>query len=375
MGQITANKQLPAQQQSNQQQLLALCEQAPPQGFLERGFAQEHWNVLTGQLFPEAKDPNAVLLLLDYCKVRKLDPMQKVFHIVPMKRNGKDVDTILPGVAYYEIVAHRTGQFAGKTPAEYGPLKKHFFKEHKWAQGGYVPTGREISVEAPEWCMVTIKKIVQGVVCEFSSDPIYYTEFAAIAKSTGFPNDNWRNKPRMMMGKCALAAALRLAFPEEVGNLQTREEMEGREVYDEAGEPMPEVTDIRKDAATQVLAQAGQRRRQKAQDKPAPQKQAEEIVEGEVVQQQESASDTAEQQKAEAAEDDDALISPEKWAWLMNQGLPLEWRTPDIERLSCRVFKLPPEDAKVITNKQARRLAAMIAKYPPAKLLEDKAGA
>lgn len=361
----TADRQLPMQ----------LSKQEPPQAFLERGFRREHWNVITQQLFPECRNPDTIVLLLDYCKVRNFDPMQKVFHIVPMKRNGEDCDTILPGVAYYEIVAHRTGQFAGKLPAEFGPSKKHVFKEQKWSQGGYQPTGRELIVDAPEWCRVAVKKIVGGQVCEFWSDQIFYSEFVALAKSTGYPNDNWRNKPRMMMGKCALAAALRVAFPEEVGNEPTAEEMEGREVYTDDAEPAPEgVKDLRQDPATQALASAGQRRRQTAAKKEElpPPPTTTEVVTAEVTEVAEEKLKTQAEVAAEkAASNDDVLITPEDWARILVAGQPNGWMSIDLERLACKKFSLPAEDAKCVTNKQGRQLGAMVTKYQPAFLLPE----
>lgn len=353
---------------------LSITEEAP-QAFLSRGFQQHDWNVITKQLFPEAKDPNAILLLLDYCKVRKLDPMQKVFHIVPMKKNGKDVDTILPGVAYYEIVAHRTGQFAGKEPAEYGPVKKFVYKEKFYDQASraYKFSGKEVVIDAPEWAIVRVKKIVQGVVCEFASDPIYYQEFASIAKSTGLPNDNWRNKPRMMMGKCALAGALRVAFPEEIGNEATAEEMEGREIYTSDAEPMPENTrDLTKDPATQALAAAGRKNRTTKKEEPAAQQEAEgpgeETVDAEVseVKEEDKLPTQAEvaQAKADPA-DPNRIITAEEWAQVINAGHPKGWLSVDISRLSAKQFKVDQDAAAFITVKQAAMLKNVVKKYGP----------
>src|SRR5256885_16005138 len=45
---------------------------------------------------------------------------------------------------------------------------------------------------------------------------------------TDVPNEMWSNRPVGQLEKCAEAGALRRAFPEEIGNALTAEEMEGQ---------------------------------------------------------------------------------------------------------------------------------------------------
>ena len=47
---------------------------------------------------------------------------------------------------------------------------------------------------------------------------------------SGAPNDRWKRSPFGQIEKCAEAAALRLAFPEEIGNDYAAEEMEGQSI-------------------------------------------------------------------------------------------------------------------------------------------------
>jgi hypothetical protein len=53
------------------------------------------------------------------------------------------------------------------------------------------------------------------------------------------PNEMWANRPVGQLEKCAEAGALRRAFPEEIGNALTAEEMEGQPTIEGAA-PAPD---------------------------------------------------------------------------------------------------------------------------------------
>ena len=79
--------------------------------------------VLQNSLYPGA-NINSVRLVLSYCQAAGLDPMQKPVHIVPMydRNQGGMRDVIMPGVNLYRTPASRTGQFAGMSEPEFGPM-------------------------------------------------------------------------------------------------------------------------------------------------------------------------------------------------------------------------------------------------------------
>jgi phage recombination protein Bet len=56
---------------------------------------------------------------------------------------------------------------------------------------------------------------------------VYFDEYVQLVK--GKPTEMWLRKPRIMLGKCAEAAALRMAFPEELGGVHAPEEMQDEE--------------------------------------------------------------------------------------------------------------------------------------------------
>ncbi len=70
--------------------------------------------------------------------------------------------------------------------------------------------------------------MVEGQKCAFNAK-VYWEEAFASDKA-GLPNTMWQKRPRGQLDKCVEAAALRKAFPEELGNTYVAEEMEGRTI-------------------------------------------------------------------------------------------------------------------------------------------------
>jgi phage recombination protein Bet len=196
-------------------------------------------DVLRSSLYPGAADAS-IKMVIGYCQATGLDPMQKPVHIVPMKvstgqkdQYGNDIkanrDVVMPGIGLYRINASRTGQYAGVSEPEYGPTRALEFQKEVWVDG---PTGKrqktlmQASIEYPEWCRVTVDKLVDGHICHFTATE-YWLENYAEKGDSGAPNTMWAKRPRGQIAKCAEAQALRKAFP-EVGSAPTAEEMEGK---------------------------------------------------------------------------------------------------------------------------------------------------
>ena len=177
---------------------------------------------LKSSLYPGASDAS-VDLVLSYCKAAGLDPMQKPVHIVPMwdgkAREMRDV--VMPGIGLYRTNAARTGQFAGMSEPEFGPMVTE--------QLG----NREVTF--PEWCKVTAyRQLPSGHVAEFTAVE-YWVENYAIKggkEQDQSPNAMWSKRVRGQLAKCAQAQALRMAFPEATGAGPTAEEMEGKSIIE-----------------------------------------------------------------------------------------------------------------------------------------------
>ena len=197
------------------------------------GVDQAGWRALIDAVWPGAKSADAVALALSYCKARKLDPFKKPVHIVPVWNSalGREVESVWPGIGELRTTAFRTGHFAGCDATEFGPDKAFTFSgrvkagKDKWED-------RTIKLTAPEWAQITVYRIVGGQRFAFPGPRVYFLAAYGRKGKSEIPNDKWEQMPSYMLEKVAEAAALRKAFPEEMGDMQTAEEMEGRQVVD-----------------------------------------------------------------------------------------------------------------------------------------------
>ncbi len=177
-------------------------------------------NVLASSLYPGAA-MESIRMVIGYCRAAGLDPMQKPVHIVPMwdRNAGRMRDVIMPGVNLYRIQAARSGQFAGITEAEYGPMIET-------AIGGQ-------DIAFPEWARVTVSKLLSnGTIGEFTAKEYWLENYAVKGgkEKSIAPNAMWTKRPRGQIAKCAAAQALRSAFP-EIAAQYTAEEMSGKDIH------------------------------------------------------------------------------------------------------------------------------------------------
>jgi phage recombination protein Bet len=188
------------------------------------------WAVLVNAIFPSASSTDSVVLALNYCKARKLDPLKKPVHIVTTwdERQGRNVETIWPSIGEHQITASRTGEWAGLEKPVYGPDRTQRFTAYrKVKERGQERWEREdFDLSFPESCSVTVYRIVKGAPRAFTEEVFWLESYARVGRS-GAPNAMWRKRPRGQLAKVAKAAALRAAFPEE-GAGPTAEEMEGQ---------------------------------------------------------------------------------------------------------------------------------------------------
>lgn len=131
-------------------------------------------------------------LFLHQCQRTGLDPLSKQIYFV--KYGGQA--TFQTGIDGYYTIASRTGRWAGN--------------ETKFR---YDETGKALEATA------VVKKVLDnGVIAEFSASCL----MVEYNKNQGL----WRSLPTRMLEKCAESAALRKAFPNELGGTYTREEMQ-----------------------------------------------------------------------------------------------------------------------------------------------------
>lgn len=181
------------------------------------GVDQTAWRVLTDAVFPAASRPESIIMALGYCRARNLDIFKKPVQIVPIwdSKRREMVDTVWPGISELRTTAMRTKNFAGFDDTQYGPMIEETL-------GG-------VEVRYPEWAQCTVYRLIAGQRVAFVGPKVFWIETYATAKrDTRAPNSMWLKRPRGQIEKCAEAAALRRAFPEEIGNEYAAEEMEGQ---------------------------------------------------------------------------------------------------------------------------------------------------
>ena len=116
-------------------------------------------SALQSSVYPGASI-DSIMLVIDRCRAGGLDPLMKPFHIVPMPfkdANGRwsSKDVVMPGIGLYRINAARTRQYCGSSAPTFGPMMTQDLD------------GTEVTY--PEWCEVTVYKMMNGNRCEFTA--------------------------------------------------------------------------------------------------------------------------------------------------------------------------------------------------------------
>lgn len=198
------------------------------------GIDRAGWGALIDAVCPSAKSLEGVILYLSYCKARGFDPFKRMAHIVPVWSSalGREIEGVWPGVGEHRATAARTGQYAGCDETVFGDNVTETFegdrnfkqKDGTWKKEHIGP----YTITYPSWARITVYKIVAGVRCPFPGPRVHFKATYGRNGKTDVPNDKWLRMPSYMLEKCSEAAALRKAFPEELGDEPTAEEMEGK---------------------------------------------------------------------------------------------------------------------------------------------------
>lgn len=181
---------------------------------------RHQWLTLKNSLFPGASE-DSIKLVLSYCVARGLDPMKKPCHIVPMRVKDSETgeyryrDVVMPGIYELRTTAQKTGEYIGQDEPIFG------------AEGNYE------GVAAPETCKIKVHRwhTLSGQVATFTGTA-RFSECVGTKGRSNEPNDRWKRAPYQMLEKCAEAAALRKAFPDELGGQYAMEELAGQAPID-----------------------------------------------------------------------------------------------------------------------------------------------
>lgn len=174
----------------------------------ERFFTPEQEKLIRDSCLGGASEAEAAPLL-EVARARRLNPLTKQIHFVkrkqwdPEARDYKWVWSFQVGIDGFRSIAERTGLYDGQDEPE--------FTEGK---------------EGPTLCKVRVYR--KGIARPFVGFA-YFDEYAQTFKDRQTSqvrlNDMWAKGKHFMLAKCAEAAALRKAFPEDLGGFYEPAEM------------------------------------------------------------------------------------------------------------------------------------------------------
>jgi phage recombination protein Bet len=177
----------------------------------------KHVAVVRSTVLP-AGTPDEVEIYLHKCASVGVHPLDGLIHPSIFRPNDPDERKLVMqnSIDLLRIKSEETGTYAGMDEPEYGPP----------TEKGY-----------PEWAKVTVYKFVK--------DPeghITRVAFTATARwSEYYPGEKrgfmWRDKPFLMLGKCAEALARRIAWPKPLSKMYATEEMQRAEAIEADGSP------------------------------------------------------------------------------------------------------------------------------------------
>ncbi|MCK9250663.1 MAG: phage recombination protein Bet [Solirubrobacteraceae bacterium] len=189
---------------------LAARDTPTAQGVLQ--LSDEQVDLVT-RTVAQGADRDELALFLHTAQRMGLDPLAKQIHAVKRwdSKARREVMAIQVGIDGLRLVADRTGTYLGQD----GPF---------WC--GDDGQWREVwtSHDPPVAAKVIVRRAIGDHVSSLPA-VAHYTEYVATLKG-GAPNRMWKEKPALMLAKCAEALALRKAFPADMSGVYTDDEMQ-----------------------------------------------------------------------------------------------------------------------------------------------------
>jgi phage recombination protein Bet len=191
----------------------------------QTGYDRSQVDLVKTTIARDATDEE-LLFFLNVCQRSGLDPFAKQIYLIKRWDNkaGREIATPQTSIDGYRLIADRTDRYApGREPT------------FTYADDSGIPHS----------ATAYVKKLAGGIWHEVAATA-FYAEYVQTTKKDGRPTQFWRDKPHLMLAKCAEALALRRAFPAELSGVYTREEMDQASNEQEPPRSLPTTTGNRR---------------------------------------------------------------------------------------------------------------------------------
>lgn len=146
---------------------------------------------------------------------RNLNPFKKQIHAVYISDSQKGGEQLVPitGIDGFVKIAQKSGMYAGMSEARV-----------EFENGLPIKASVDIFAYNP----ISGKREVVNTATAWYNEYVKLTDEYIDGKKTGkkVPNKTWRERPIGMLEKCAQALGIRRTFPDEVGGLYVKEELD-----------------------------------------------------------------------------------------------------------------------------------------------------
>ena len=174
-------------------------------------------NTLVGAgVIPKGTPLDQIKIFASTCQELGLSPFSKEIYLAGYKekRTNTMKYNVITGINGLRKIACKDGTHAGTSEAKFDMQP----------DGQHLTAAQLVKAKRkPHTATVTVKKIVQGIVCDFTHTAVF-TEFNT-------DKQKWASMPFQMLAKCAEAHALRKAFnvsgvsiQEEIGAIEDKQQ-------------------------------------------------------------------------------------------------------------------------------------------------------
>ena len=176
---------------------------------LAASWTPEQVELIKSTIAPGATDDELKLFLYQ-CKRLGADPLTKQIHAVKRwdREQKREVMAMQSSIDFMRVLALRTGEYAGQDPAQ-------------WCNADGDWMNIWVKTTAPAGALVGVYR--KGIDRPFVG-VARYDSYVQL-KRDGKPNKFWATMPDVMLAKCAESLALRKAFPNDLGDLYSDDEM------------------------------------------------------------------------------------------------------------------------------------------------------